>query len=184
MSDPGRQAAMAAFGRLALLHFLALGRPLDVTRDQPDLADLLDAAEREGLLEIDVKRASYALSPKGRAQYERLMREAQELVLRYDIFADVEADPPRFDTGLGQDLRVAVLEHDGLDPFRARFLVGLNDGEWDELPDWPARIQSEAWYDEVFEPVETAPGAADVPDLARIIAAGRAAVRGDDALGA
>jgi hypothetical protein len=183
----GKDEAMAEFARMALLHMLALERELDVTRDYADLADVLAGAEREGLIEVDVKRASYKLSDRGRSVHASLMREAQDLVLKYDIFADVEESPSgdlRFDTGLGRDLRVAAWEREGHDPFKARFLLGLNDGEFDDLPGWADRLVDPEFYDEVFAPVEGSPSVDDVgaTKLDRILAAGRDAMRNDDAL--
>lgn len=157
---PSQEAQMAAFGLMLLLHRLALGTTVDVTKDNLDLADLLAEAERQGLTEIDVKKASYALSPKGKSQYDAWMQEAQDLIQRYDIYTDVDADSTGkayFDTGSGQDLRVLVWDFEGLDPFRARFLLGLNDGEWDEAADWRRQVSDPAWYGEVFAPVENAP---------------------------
>ncbi|HEY9722054.1 MAG TPA: hypothetical protein V6D47_08570, partial [Oscillatoriaceae cyanobacterium] len=130
------------------------------TKDNLDIADLLAAAERQGFTEIDTKHASYALSAKGKAQYDAWMRDAQDLIQRYDIYTDVDADSTGkayFDSGSGQDLRVTVWEFEQVDPFRARFLLGLNDGEWDELSDWRRAVTDAAWYGEVFAPVENAP---------------------------
>lgn len=180
-----QEARIQEYAGLALLHMLAVGRHLDVTKDHPGLSETLGRLERDGLIAIDVPRASYALSEAGKARHEAMVREAQELVKRYDIYGDVDEDPSgtvRFDTGLGQDWRVAVFELEGLDPFRSRFLIGLNDGEWDQLPDWTLRLQDPVWYDEVFAGVESAPGVQDVgvPRLERAIAAGKARLRDDD----
>lgn len=180
-----QEARLREYAGLALLHLLAIGRTLDVTREHPGIAETIARLEADRLLEIDVPRASYALSAAGRARHEALLREAQDLIKRYDIYGDVDVDPSgvvRFDTGLGQDLRVAVYELEGLDPFRARFLVGLNDGEWDRMEDWTLRLQDPKWYDEVFAGVEGAPGVDAVGQLRleKVIAAGKARLREDD----
>ena len=62
-------------------------------------------------------------------------------------------------------------------------LLGLNDAEWDALPDWTRRVVDPAGYDAIFEPVEMAPALCDLGAgrLDRILAAGRAAVRDDEA---
>jgi hypothetical protein len=87
------------------------------------------------------------------------------LIRRYDIFCDVNVDSSgiaRFDTGVGKDLRVPVYEMEGLDPFRARFLLGINDGEWDNLVNWQDLLKDRKWYDQVFLPIERAPSVEEV----------------------
>lgn len=180
-----QEARILEYAGMALLHLLAVGRTLDVTKEYPGLQESLARLEADGMTEIDVQRASYTLSARGRARHEALIREAQDLVKRYDIYGDVDEDPSgviRFDTGLGQDWRVAVFELEGIDPFRARFLIGLNDGEWDQLSDWPLRLQDPVWYDEVFAVVEAAPSVDAIGEarLHRMIAAAKARLRDDD----
>lgn len=146
------------FQTLFVLHRVARGATIDCTRDDPDLEDPIGDLVRQGLLEIDVKRASYRTTEAGLRRHRDLLAEAESLRERFDVFADVEVtDPPRFDTGYGRDLRVAMFERSGIDPFRARFLLGLREGEWDDLPDWPRRLADPHFYDEIFAPVETAP---------------------------
>jgi len=41
----------------------------------------------------------------------------------------------------------------GVDPFRARFLLGLNDGEWNQLDNWLDLFENPQWYAEIFEPL-------------------------------
>lgn len=153
------------FALMMLVHMIGRGRSLDVTRDYPFLGAVIEEAERRQYLEIEVSTASYKLTPAGRRQHESWLTEAQELVRKYDIYADVAIDSSgqaRFDTGAGEDLRVAVFDLAGVDPFRARFLLGLSDGEWDDLPDWHLRCVESDWYGEIFEPVETAIGPDEV----------------------
>lgn len=181
-----RDPAIAAYARMALLHMLGIGRMLDVTRDHDAIAGPLAEIEAEGLVSIDVARATWVLTSQGSATWRKQIDEAQEMLRRYDVFADVDADPSgiiRFDTGHGEDLRVAVIEREARDPFRARFLVGLNDGEWDELPGWTERLADPAWYDEIFDMVARAPGVEEfgAARLDAVRAAGKAFVRDDDA---
>jgi hypothetical protein len=156
------------YARLVFLHQIAEGKSLDVTVEHPELQPLIDWAEKEQLIEIDVKRAAYKLSPRGKdEQYQQLV-EAQDLVKRFDIFGDVDMDSSgkaHFDTGLGRDLRVAVYESEGVDPFRARLLIGLNDGEWANS-DWPSVIMRADWYDRIFEPIEKAPSPQEIGESA------------------
>lgn len=159
------EEAMRDYALMLLVHQIGRGYALDVTRDYPDLGAVIEEAERRQYLEIDVATASYKLTPAGKRQHETWMSEAQDLIRKYDIYADVAIDSAgqaRFDTGAGEDLRAAVFDLAGVDPFRARFLLGLSDGEWDAMPDWTMRCTEPDWYAEVFGPVESAVGVDDV----------------------
>jgi hypothetical protein len=180
----GKDESMKLYGRIMLLHQLAIGYQLDVTKDFAELADLLPELERKELVDIDVKKASYKLTPAGKIEYDRYIAEAHDLIKRYDIFSDTDVDASgvaRFDTGLGRDLRVAVFDYEGVDPFRARFLLGINDGEWNNLSNWYECIADENWFANLFKPVENAP---DVDEIGRdvlrsIIDQGKTALRSE-----
>lgn len=176
---------MEQYARMLFIHQIHEGKPLDVTQDHPELEKLIKWAEKEELIEVDVKGYRYKLTKKGEQLYEEQLSEAQDLIRRYDIYADVDVDQngkARFDSGLGDDLRVPVYELNGIDPFRARFLLGLNDEEWKEL-DWTSHILDEKWYDSVFHTIETAPGLEDVGEerLRSIIEQGKEILRHDPA---
>lgn len=181
-----RQAQMQVFGQMLFLHQIARGFAIDVTRDDPDLMDFVAAAEKEQLIEIDTARAAYALSAAGRRQHDKWLEEAQELIHRYDIFGDVDMDASgavRFDSHVGQDWRVPAYELANVDPFKARFLIGLNDGEWDQLEGWQGKLLDERFYDEVFAPIEAAPSIDDVgrDRLRFVMEEGNAILREDGA---
>lgn len=179
----GQQGSIPELARLMVLHQIAIGTTIDVTKDIAELTDFIAWAEKEGLIEIDVQKASYKLTEKGKRMYDSYVEEAQNLITRYDIFSDVDVDSSgqaHFDTGLGRDFRIAVYEAEGIDPFRARFLLGLNDGEWDKLPHWEEQLENESWYREIFTPIENAPNADDIGGEARlsgIIDQGKAKLR-------
>lgn len=157
---PAAHDQVARFAHMMLLHQTAKGHRLDVTKDYPDMAQAIADAERQGQLEIDIPTASYALTPIGKRTHQTWMDEAQEVIKRFDVFGDVLVEASgtaSFDTGMGEDLRVPMFELAGVDPFRARFLLGLNDGEWDGLPSWWLHAADPAWYAEVFAPIEAAP---------------------------
>jgi hypothetical protein len=159
-STQSREEQMQAFGRMLFLHQIARGFVIDVTKDDPDLIDVIAQAEKEQLIEIDVAKAAYKLTAAGQRLHDNWMSEAQELIHRYDIYGDVDMDSSgtvRFDSHVGQDWRVAVYELADVDPFKARFLLGLNDGEWDHLDGWQGRLQDMKWYEGIFAPVENAP---------------------------
>jgi len=181
-SADSQHGSMREFARLFLLHQIKVGAHVDVTKDLPELNDSISWAEREGLIEIDVKSAAYKLTERGKRTHASYIEEAQNLIRRYDIFGDVDVDASgkaHFDTGLGRDLRVPVYEMEGIDPFRARFILGLNDGEWDRLDNWTDVIEDKKWYDEIFRPIETAPSIEDIGEdtLKQIIHQGKALLR-------
>lgn len=157
---------MELFAQVMFLHQIARGTLVDVTREYPELADMIASAERNGLVEIDVKKAAFKLTDTGKRAYASFIAEAQDLIKRFDIYGDVDFDPAtglaHFDTQLGRDLRACAFEMEGIDPFRARFLLGINDGEWDNLSDWTERIAQESWYNEVFAPIEQATSIAEI----------------------
>ncbi len=168
--------------RVMFLHQIAIGALIDVTKDHPELEEVIAYAEREGLIEIDVKTAAYKLTGKGKRMHDSFIAEAQDLIKRFDIYGDVDIDESgnaHFDTGLGRDLRVPVYEMEGVDPFRARFLLGLNDGEWDQLSNWTEVFRKESWYREIFVPIERAPSIEEIghDQLARIIAQAKIILR-------
>jgi len=170
------------FAKLMFLHQIAIGAPIDVTKDYPEIATVIAWAEKENFIEVDVKKASYKLTDAGRQYHDRVLQEAQDLIKKFDIFGDVDVDmngTPHFDTGMGKDMRVPIFELSGVDPFRARFLIGLNDGEWDKLSNWIELCNDKSWYEKVFEVVERAPSIEEFgrTNLLRILDEGKAAVR-------
>ena len=170
------------FARIFFLHQIAIGFAIDVTREFPELIEVIKYAESKGWIEVDVTKVAYKLTAEGQKVYDRYIAEAQDLIRRFDIYADVDVDSSgqaRFDTGLGKDLRVPAFEMEGVDPFRARFLLGLNDGEWDQLSNWIEVFDDPKWYAEMFDPIERAPSVDDVglPIMASIIDQAKSALR-------
>jgi hypothetical protein len=170
------------FSRVMFLHQIAIGTIVDVTKENGDLVDVIAYSEGENLIEIDVKKAAYKLSEKGKRMHDSYIAEAQDLIKRFDIYGDVDVDASgtaHFDTNLGRDLRVAAFEIEGVDPFRARFLLGLNDGEWDKLDNWTEVFQDPAWYSQIFAPIEQAPSVEEIGEskLRHIIEQAKAALR-------
>ncbi len=178
------QGTVEELSQLFFLHQLAIGGHVDVIKEVPELQDIVSWAEKQGLIEIDVQKTSYKLTEKGKRAHESYVEEGQNLIKRYDLFADVDIDSSGsifFETGLGRDLRIAVYEMEGVDPYRARFILGLNDGEWDKLDDWESLITSESWYREIFKVVDSAFSANDVGRdvMERVLDRGKAMMRSE-----
>ncbi len=168
--------------RLFFLHQLAIGSVVDVTKENLELTDVIKWAEDENLIEIDVDKAVYKLTAKGIRMHDSYIEEAQSLIDRFDIFSDVDIDTKNeihFDTALGADLRVPVYELEGIDPYRARFLLGLNDGEWDNLDNWTSQILNEKWYREIFDSIDKSPSVEDLGEdvIKNILEQGKITIR-------
>ena len=181
--DRARIRQMRAYQVMFALHQFKRGYQTTMT-DVDTLRPVTEEAEAKGLLRFDLSKNTFVVTPAGENAYQSLIAEAQELIGRYDVFSDVDfgkSQPEiRFGSGLGRDLRVPVWELNGINPFRARFVLGLNDGEWDALPDWPRRIVNPRWFDEIFAPIEAAPTIDSLgrPFCERIFDAGKAELRG------
>lgn len=177
----GQRVTIDELASLMFLHQIAIGKQVDVTKDLPELTGVVSRAEKSELIEIDVKAAAYRLTEKGKRRHASFIEEAQTLIRKYDIYSDVDLDSAgvHFDTGLGQDLRVPVFEKEGVDPFRARFLLGINDGEWDQMQNWIDVMEDPKWYDEIFKPIERAPSIDEIGEakLDFVIEQGKAKLR-------
>ncbi len=181
--DRARKRQMAAYQTMYMLHRFQRG--YEIRADEVDaLRSLTEDAEQRGLLQFDMGKNTFVLTEDGVKAHQSLLSDAQELIRRYDLFADTDLDADgeiRFQTGHGRDLRVPVYELAGINPFRARFVLGLNDGEWDELREWPSRILDPRWFDEIFGIIEDSPTCDDIgrERLERVFDEGRSVLRGD-----
>ena len=183
-SAPGEKSPadqVRDLSRVMFLHQIAIGYAIDVTKEYAELLEVIAWAEASELIEIDVQKAAYKLTAKGKRMHDSYIEEAQELIKRFDIYCNVDSDNSGiyFDTGLGRDLRVPAMEMEGVDPFRARFLLGINDGEWDNLSNWSEVFDQEAWYRQVFAPIEQAPSVENIgaDKMAEIITRAKSILR-------
>jgi hypothetical protein len=86
----------------------------------------------------------YRATAKGQAAYRNLLHQQQSYLAHYDIYGAVDlaegvfADPERdwLDDARWSDLRVAVAEYKGIDPYRMVFLSMLADGSFFGNPNW------------------------------------------------
>jgi hypothetical protein len=185
ISDQDEQAgsSLLELARIFFIYQIAEGRHVDVINVEGKLQPLIEWGENEELIEIDVQKAQYKLTAKGRDLQQQIQREMTSLIERYDIYGDVDIDNAgtiRFDTGLGKDLRVPAWEMEGVNPFRARFLLGLNDQEWNNLP-WSEKILDPSWYSSIFQVIETAPAVEDVGSeiMQQVMNQGKSVLRSD-----
>jgi hypothetical protein len=138
-----------------------------------------DWAVRQGWLDLSAKevqgqyRGVYVRTEAGNRLVRAVVRETDDLIAKYDHFADVTVDeePPRFRTGRGEDLRLHVYRAEGIDPLRGAFLMNLENGFYDE--GWERVFADDAWFRELLR-VATAPCPVPPQKLERIIRAGKA----------
>lgn len=129
--------------------------PVVLPSELSPLDELLSDLAVDELVAIDAKKGCYALTKAGSAYLEELIDEAEALI---DEFDDAELDET-----------IRELRARRLDPFRARFLWGWYDGEFDDLVAfqerrgvrpverlWAFYLTSEAFYRELARELEEA----------------------------
>ena len=113
--------------------------------------------QAQGLLAPSPTEEFYEITPAGRAYIGHLMRETESYIRRFDVFTDVIPGnglrPTEFGTGRGMDLRVQVFVAEGIDAYRAVFLLRMYDGTLDSYEaSWRRRIEDEGFFDMLLEP--------------------------------
>lgn len=109
----------------------------------------------------------YALTPKGQEAYKKLVAQRQSYLAHFEIFSMVDlgegvfADEDDVEYNLSlddrwSDLRVAVAEHKGIDPYQMVFLAMLADEAFFASPDWKANLGVDSdFFKELEEIVHT-----------------------------
>jgi hypothetical protein len=126
--------------------------PVLLPSELSPLEDVLQELVNEELIEIPKKGNRYALTKKGLAYLGELIDEAEAIIEEFD---DAELEEA-----------VAELRARRLDVFRARFLWGWYDGEFDDLVKfqqrrgivpieklWAFYLMSDAFYDELAKDI-------------------------------
>ena len=113
------------------------------SKDEDQLEPTLKEMEKQGWIEVG-EDDYYITNDKGLEIYQKLTEQQESYVSHFDIYAYVDlqegvfADPQSdlLEGDRWSDLRVAVAEYKGIDPYRVVFLSMLADGIWFENPDW------------------------------------------------
>ena len=111
--------------------------------DDEGLESLLNFMESRGTLTVDEDNY-YKITDKGHEVYQDLVKQLEAYVTHFEVYAYVDLDQgifgdPETDLLEGEkwsDLRVAVAEHKGIDPYRVVFLAMLSAKTFYENPDW------------------------------------------------
>ena len=111
--------------------------------DDEGLESLLNFMESRGTLTVEEDNY-YKATDKGHEVYQDLVKQLEAYVTHFEVYAYVDLEQGIFgdtETDLLEgdkwsDLRVAVAEHKGIDPYRVVFLAMLSDETFYENPDW------------------------------------------------
>ena len=130
----------------------------------------------EGLIERSHESGLFEIAESGQEAVNGMMDEAETVIERYEVFADVlydsETGDCEFDSGLGIDLRIPVYEAEGLSAARAVMLVELCNGEFTLMDDdWRIVIHERDFIESLLLPVVERP-LIGLNDLDSIIDAG------------
>ena len=141
---------------IGALDYVLLTEPVDDA--DAALLPLAETLVDEGLLECSADSAPFEITELGVEALHEMTAEAENVIERYEVFADVLYDPESgecdFGTGFGIDLRIPVYEAEALSAARAVLLVELCDGELARIEDdWRAAIQDREFFEELLLPV-------------------------------
>ena len=111
--------------------------------DDEGLESLLNFMESRGTLTVEEDNY-YKATDKGHEVYHDLVKQLEAYVTHFEVYAYVDLEQgifgdPETDLLEGEkwsDLRVAVAEHKGIDPYRVVFLAMLSAETFYENPDW------------------------------------------------
>ncbi len=125
-------------------------------RDESGLEPLVKEMERRGWLEIGEDNF-FKVTEKGAEVYQHLLTQQQSYIAHFDVYAFVDltegvfADPENdlLEGDRWNDLRVAVAEHKGIDPYRVVFLSMLASEAFFEDPDWKFNLAMGTLFDEM-----------------------------------
>jgi len=140
------------------------------------LLPIAQSLVEEGLVERPADSGTFEITELGMEALHEMTAEAENVIERYEVFADVLCDPESgecdFGTGAGIDLRIPVYEAEGLSPVRVVLLVELCDGELVRMDDdWRLAIQDREFLEGLLLPVVERP-LVDAEDLDGIIDSG------------
>lgn len=126
------------------------------------LLPVAQALVAEGLVERSEEAGQFEITELGQETVNGMMDEAETVIERYEVFADVlydsETGDCEFDSGAGIDVRIPVYEAEGLSAARAVLLVELCAGEFALMDDdWRAVVHEREFFESLLLPVVERP---------------------------
>ncbi len=126
--------------------------------DDEGLESLLNFMESRGTLTVEEDNY-YKATDKGHEVYQDLVKQLEAYVTHFEVYAYVDLEQgifgdPETDLLEGEkwsDLRVAVAEHKGIDPYRVVFLAMLSAETFYENPDWKFDLSMGTLFQEMKE---------------------------------
>ena len=127
-----------------------------IETDDQGLEPLLKFMEERGTLTVSEENF-YLPTSKGKEVYQNLVEQLEAYVMHFDVFAYVDLEEgifgdPKTDLLEGDhwsDLRVAVAEYKGIDPYRVVFLALMSADTFYENPDWKFDLSLGTLFDEM-----------------------------------
>ena len=132
-----------------------------IETDDQGLEPLLKFMEERGTLTVSEENY-YLPTAKGEDVYRHLVEQLKAYVVHFDVFAYVDLEEgafgdPKTDLLEGDqwsDLRVAVAEYKGIDPYRVVFLALMSADKFYENPDWKFDLSLGTLFDEMEQIVQ------------------------------
>jgi DNA-binding PadR family transcriptional regulator len=126
------------------------------------LSPVLNQLEKEDVVAVSDEDV-YVVTEKGEQVYDKLMQQHASYAIHFDIFSHVDLANGTFaikgrDLLEGEhweDLRVAVAEFKGVDPYRVVFLALLSDQTFFENSDWKYDLALGVLFEEMEEIVHS-----------------------------
>ncbi|MGK5091203.1 hypothetical protein WDW89_04200 [Deltaproteobacteria bacterium TL4] len=126
------------------------------------LEPYLDRLHREGILEINADNY-YVATSQGKEAYGKMLQQQASYVTHFDIYSHVdlqegvfaEKDTDFLEDDRWEDLRVAVAEFKGIDPYRVVFLAMLSDEYFFEDSDWKFDLAMGSLFEEMEDIVQS-----------------------------
>ena len=126
--------------------------------DDEGLESLLNFMESRGTLTVEEDNY-YKATDKGHEVYQDLVKQLEAYLTHFEVYANVDLELGIFgdpETDLLEcdkwsDLRVAVAEHKGIDPYRVVFLAMLSAETFYENPDWKFDLSMGTLFQEMKE---------------------------------
>ncbi len=132
-----------------------------IEQDESELEPFLKHMEQRGVICVDEQNC-FAPTEQGHKVYEQLVEQLDSYVTHFDVYAYVDleeggfADPETdlLEDNRWSDLRVAVAEHKGVDPYRVVFLAMLSAEAFFENPEWRFDLAVGSLFDELDATVQ------------------------------
>ena len=125
------------------------------------LEPILNFMEETGTISVNEENY-YLPTKKGKELYQQLVDQLEAYVIHFDIYAFVDLEKgtfgdPKNDLLEGNrwsDLRIAVAEYKGIDPYRLVFLAFLSVDKFYQNPDWKFDLSLGTLFDEMEQTIE------------------------------